>query len=203
MAPRRHIRNRSPRDGYRGDEKVTQETKRQGTSENSSVRQAGCHNHSQPVRADPASRHCSVVQWRDYPTSRLVGSDPTLAQVVARVLHRRGLVVNQPSLNLCRSPFNVVFEPLGVVGARGFEPRYAGLSARSSHSSQGREAPLRRPVIPGRPWVALTGARWSARLAYAPTAGRGNPRGDILCRRDDEEGGAPPNPSHGTSQTLM
>jgi integrase len=57
------------------------------------------------------------------------------------------------------------------MGARGFEPRYAGLSARSSHSSSGRRAPLRRPNLPGPHDEALTGARWSAKLAYAPSPG--------------------------------
>jgi hypothetical protein len=54
------------------------------------------------------------------------------------------------------------------MGAGGFEPPYAGLSARSSQSSQGRGAPLRRPIITGGPEAALTGARWSTKLAYAP-----------------------------------
>jgi iron complex transport system substrate-binding protein len=69
------------------------------------------------------------------------------------------------------------------MGARGFEPRYAGLSARSSHSSSGRGASLRRPIFTGDRSVTLTGARWSARLAYAPSEGEGL-RGGILFAMD-------------------
>ncbi len=59
------------------------------------------------------------------------------------------------------------------MGARGFEPRYAGLSARSSHSSRGRYRPSADP-IPGAFDGVLTGARRSARLAYAPSGGTGS-----------------------------